>query len=88
MPKVSVRMYADLAKLLGVDTEGRCLTLSITGASTVGEALKSAGIDPERNTGLFQVILNDRHVSLLPLGMDTVLSEGDKILLVNPLMGG
>lgn len=92
--QVTVQGYLTLKELVGKRQ------ISLPAASTLQELLASLRNDldeyfkQQADGGLQQltehlvVLLNGRHASHLPEGMDTVLQEGDEVAVFPPIAGG
>jgi molybdopterin synthase sulfur carrier subunit len=95
--RIRVRGYLTFRKLLG-DIHGQEMEIP---AMTLLELLEkiSRELDPSFKEALFdlqsgeihgyvRVLVNGKHYSHLPMGLETSLAEGDEISIFPPIAGG
>lgn len=95
--KIRVRGYLTFRKLLG-DIHDREMEIPAMTLLELLEKLsheltpsvKEALFDPQTGTiqGYVRVLVNGKHFSHLPMGLETRLKEGDEISIFPPIAGG
>jgi molybdopterin synthase sulfur carrier subunit len=90
MMRISVRGYLGLRTAL----DDRPLIEIDANRITIGDLLDQLGLRDDAGVaalgtgGRLAVLINGRHVSHLPNGLDTVLADGDEVAIFPPVAGG
>ena len=93
---IKIKGYLTLNKLVGVrevdlpDTDQSVRQLLLVLANEIGEEFAiQVRYDPSGQLeGNLVVLVNGRHCSHLPDGIDTLLQDGDEVAIFPPIAGG